>query len=722
MTAEMRYPGPRPLDVDQRDLLVGREDDIARLRYAVLTRQLVHVTAPSGTGKSSLLRAGLVPRLSDHKVVMLSGWGSVRTISRGRDQDEGPLGQLNFLYAALRQAFHDSHEDPDLGEPWPEQAAHGLALLKRRYATPNAGEPPCFLVVILDQVEELMRLAPDSASHLLAGVGWAARQLPFKIILSLRTEYKEELAPLESTLPPRLWQAIRINELAREEEKRVITRPLEVMSSSYPEPWSLEPETAQVIARFWESAHEGAPAVGLLHLQAIMWVIEYEAAPAPGEVMSATSLAERSPFFRSLLAEAPETTVGNALTEYLEYSLGELSDAEDDPRVAAETRHTVARFVDDLSAAGYKAYKRSDHLFTAAFEEIERMRWKEAAVNACRKVWSEHGIDLTTASSADLYRTALSAGVEAKMFGGDRSLLAGRVDGLDQLAAFCEMTAVFERGLGWLVRSGVVRITKQGDSPASKLADSRTVRADDRLVSIIHDGYGEALNRWAESVRSDASYYLLALTGESGNAVLTGTDVHNEVVEGVRWPGCSVENATFRDVTFNDCDLRGALFYECAFDNVRFERCYAPGLLFIGPQIAAGGLVVAESVTRTLTVTGGAAVNPGTGLVFEGIDERVILGIPALTREGRTPGVDGLFVDDFTGPWTVRSSRFRHLLVSGVPHSCSAGPGSITDSEITLIRLDGQVAPVISFGDSRLRLVDPATRNDRVMTEAGGDY
>ena len=52
-----------PLTEADRERLFGREDDIAALTEHVLYRRSLIYTAPSGTGKTSLLRAGLVPRL-----------------------------------------------------------------------------------------------------------------------------------------------------------------------------------------------------------------------------------------------------------------------------------------------------------------------------------------------------------------------------------------------------------------------------------------------------------------------------------------------------------------------------------------------------------------------------------------------------------------------------------------------------------------------------------
>ncbi len=52
-----------PLTEDDQGRLQGREGDVAALTEHVLYRRSVIYAAPSGTGKTSLLRAGLVPRL-----------------------------------------------------------------------------------------------------------------------------------------------------------------------------------------------------------------------------------------------------------------------------------------------------------------------------------------------------------------------------------------------------------------------------------------------------------------------------------------------------------------------------------------------------------------------------------------------------------------------------------------------------------------------------------
>src|SRR5262249_53588318 len=61
------YRGLNPYDVANKDLFFGRERATEELYQQVLARALTIVVGASGTGKSSLVRAGLIPRLAADK-------------------------------------------------------------------------------------------------------------------------------------------------------------------------------------------------------------------------------------------------------------------------------------------------------------------------------------------------------------------------------------------------------------------------------------------------------------------------------------------------------------------------------------------------------------------------------------------------------------------------------------------------------------------------------
>src|SRR5437763_6537543 len=55
------YVGPRPLNAG--DPIFGREREIAELAYLLSSERIVLLYSPSGAGKSSLIEAGLLPRI-----------------------------------------------------------------------------------------------------------------------------------------------------------------------------------------------------------------------------------------------------------------------------------------------------------------------------------------------------------------------------------------------------------------------------------------------------------------------------------------------------------------------------------------------------------------------------------------------------------------------------------------------------------------------------------
>ena len=63
MAADNPYVGPRPFIEEEERLFFGRAEEIEVLTSLVLARRASLLFAQSGAGKSSLLMAGLTPRL-----------------------------------------------------------------------------------------------------------------------------------------------------------------------------------------------------------------------------------------------------------------------------------------------------------------------------------------------------------------------------------------------------------------------------------------------------------------------------------------------------------------------------------------------------------------------------------------------------------------------------------------------------------------------------------
>ena len=131
------YRGLLAFEAEHRSLFFGRDAETAALVERLQSERFVLVAGDSGAGKSSLVRAGVLPRIGEGA---LGGADAVTAIlSPGRH----PWATLR---AALATALDADGGELD-GDP---------AGLPRRLAPLLAGRP---LVVFIDQMEELLTLA-----------------------------------------------------------------------------------------------------------------------------------------------------------------------------------------------------------------------------------------------------------------------------------------------------------------------------------------------------------------------------------------------------------------------------------------------------------------------------------------------------------------------------------------------------------------------------------
>ena len=56
------FPGLRPFEMEDKFLFFGREEQVGELLARLRKSQFLAVLGPSGSGKSSLVRAGLLPQ------------------------------------------------------------------------------------------------------------------------------------------------------------------------------------------------------------------------------------------------------------------------------------------------------------------------------------------------------------------------------------------------------------------------------------------------------------------------------------------------------------------------------------------------------------------------------------------------------------------------------------------------------------------------------------
>lgn len=214
--AEVNLPKAEPLTFDRNpwkglasyeasdaSLFFGRSQAIEALTAQVKAKPFVAVLGASGTGKSSLVRAGVLPKIKSD-----SRWHVLEPARPGT----APFEALSRAVAPLAS-----------GVP-PATAAGVLGAV----ATWVAANPGRQLLLVLDQTEELVTMAPLGADRnevpaLLARL-LEAHPLAVSVLVTLRTDFEPQF---DRSALSKWWTAGRyvVPPMTRKELKEIIERP-----------------------------------------------------------------------------------------------------------------------------------------------------------------------------------------------------------------------------------------------------------------------------------------------------------------------------------------------------------------------------------------------------------------------------------------------------------------------------------------------------------------
>jgi len=227
-----RYPGTRPFadnEVDQR-LFFGRDYEIHQLLHQLLPINLLVLFGKSGLGKTSLLQAGVFPRLREYALLPLT--------VRLNDTERPP--RTLFFEAIAEQCRHHAidYTPGETASLW-EFFKTALFLRGETLQTP---------VLVLDQFEELFTLQDparraaivhelaDLASSRLpeqirarrrAGetLSYSERPPEVKLVLSLREDYLGALQELTTEIPTILEERFRLAEFGEKQARLAMEEP-----------------------------------------------------------------------------------------------------------------------------------------------------------------------------------------------------------------------------------------------------------------------------------------------------------------------------------------------------------------------------------------------------------------------------------------------------------------------------------------------------------------
>ncbi len=186
------FPGLRPYDSTESDLFFGRDEQLDELLARLSLRRFVAVVGVSGSGKSSLVRAGLVPALERGFLTGARSEWRIATLRPGGD----PMGQLARTIAEVL-GISEADAGAELA-----RSSLGLTELARQYLSPRQN-----LLVVVDQFEELFRFHKEAVRReereesvafvklLLTAAGRpevpapGLDDLPVFVVLTMRSDY-----------------------------------------------------------------------------------------------------------------------------------------------------------------------------------------------------------------------------------------------------------------------------------------------------------------------------------------------------------------------------------------------------------------------------------------------------------------------------------------------------------------------------------------------------
>ena len=228
MTARSRYPGTRPFadTAEDRSLFFGRTAEIEQLFLRVLSVPLLVQFGRSGLGKTSLLQAGLFPRLRARACLP----AMIRLNVRGEP-----------LATTVGRSIDQSCEQEGL-EPTRARGATIPELLER--TTLWRGDLLLTPVLVFDQFEEVFTLHDPGfrarvATEIGALFGQGAPKV--KVVISLREDFLGPLEELSAGIPHLFHERLRVEPLSEAAAREAIVEPARLPDLPGAAPFRVQP-------------------------------------------------------------------------------------------------------------------------------------------------------------------------------------------------------------------------------------------------------------------------------------------------------------------------------------------------------------------------------------------------------------------------------------------------------------------------------------------------
>ncbi|RPH63200.1 MAG: hypothetical protein EHM81_00600 [Chloroflexi bacterium] len=228
-TRENPYVGPRAYDIQDKDRLFGRDRDITALYRLLIAERIVLLFSPSGAGKTSLVQAGLLPKMQS------KGFDILPTIRLKQEIPADLAGKegVNRYALSMILSLEEGENPPEENHDYSEKIAAltikeylDLRLIAASQGTENPGDHNFLL--IFDQFEEILSVDPDDKEgkrKFFSQLGEALEERSYWALFVIREDYVAALDPYLRFIPTRFTNTYRLDFLDKSAAQQAICKP-----------------------------------------------------------------------------------------------------------------------------------------------------------------------------------------------------------------------------------------------------------------------------------------------------------------------------------------------------------------------------------------------------------------------------------------------------------------------------------------------------------------
>ncbi|MCP4192166.1 MAG: hypothetical protein GY768_16260 [Planctomycetaceae bacterium] len=222
------FPGLRTFQSEEDYLFFGREEQVAELLTLLRKHRFLAVVGSSGSGKSSLVRCGLLSQLQGGMMLDAGAAWQIAVMQPGGD----PL--LNLAQSLIDADLYDGENEDALHQVMAtvNRSTNGLVEAIRQ----SELEPGSNVLLVVDQFEEVFRfheagnkgreLAPDFIRWLIHAVN--QNEIPIYVVLTMRSDFLGDCARFTGLAEAINHGEYLVPKLTRDQVQQAIEGPVRV--------------------------------------------------------------------------------------------------------------------------------------------------------------------------------------------------------------------------------------------------------------------------------------------------------------------------------------------------------------------------------------------------------------------------------------------------------------------------------------------------------------